>query len=89
MLLNLKKLTTVLSNQEIKVIKATARIIPGIAYPETEKVVSNSRNLLFDTLFPQFEKKDKEIKIQQDKNTSNIVLKINSVIFKSKNVLEK
>jgi len=37
-LLNLKKLITLLSNQEIKVINATARIIPGIAYPDTENI---------------------------------------------------
>ena len=44
--------TTVLSNQATKLIKATARITPGIAYPEIENVVSASNNLLFVTLFP-------------------------------------
>ena len=41
-----------LSNQATKVIKATARITPGIAYPEIENVVKISKNLLFETLFP-------------------------------------
>ena len=31
---------------------ATASITPGIAYPDTEKVVNASSNLLFVTLFP-------------------------------------
>ena len=30
----------------------TARIIPGIAYPDIENVVSISSNLLLETLFP-------------------------------------
>ena len=51
-LLNLKKLITLLSNQEIKVINATARIIPGIAYPDTENIDNDSRILLLETLFP-------------------------------------
>ena len=41
-----------LSNHEIKLMNATAKIIPGIAYPEIEKVVSASKNLLLETLFP-------------------------------------
>ena len=41
-----------LSNQEINVINATARIIPGIAYPDIENVVIISSNLLLETLFP-------------------------------------
>ena len=49
---NSKKSTTVLSNQAIKVIKATARITPGIAYPEIEKVVRKLKNLLRETRFP-------------------------------------
>ena len=52
MVFNLKKLIMLLSNQEIKVINAIARIIPGIAYPETENVVNDSRTLLLETLFP-------------------------------------
>ena len=51
-MLNPKILITLLSNQEMKVINATANIIPGIAYPDIEKVVSASRNLLLETLFP-------------------------------------
>ena len=47
-----KKLTTLLSNHETKVMKATANIMPGIAYPDIEKVVNTSKNLLLDTLFP-------------------------------------
>ena len=31
---------------------ATAKIIPGIAYPDIENVVSASKNLLLETLFP-------------------------------------
>ena len=48
----LKLINKKLSKYETKVIKATASITPGIAYPETEKVVNTSRNLLFVTLFP-------------------------------------
>tara|TARA_B100001750_G_scaffold102575_1_gene81101 strand:+ start:271 stop:429 length:159 start_codon:yes stop_codon:yes gene_type:complete len=48
----LKLKETKLSKKEIKVIKATASITPGMAYPETEKVVNVSRNLLLVTLFP-------------------------------------
>ena len=47
-----KKIIILLSNQEMKVINATAKIIPGIAYPDIEKVVSISKNLLLETLFP-------------------------------------
>ena len=36
----------------MKVINATAKIIPGIAYPEIEKVFNASSNLLLETLFP-------------------------------------
>ena len=50
--LNPKKLITLLSSQETNVIKATANIIPGIAYPDIEKIVNSSRNLLLETLFP-------------------------------------
>ena len=39
--LNPKLLITLLSNHEIKVMNATANIIPGIAYPEIEKVVNS------------------------------------------------
>ena len=46
------KLVIVLSNQDIKVIKATAKIIPGTAYPEIEKVDRKFNNLLLETLFP-------------------------------------
>ena len=72
-----------LSNQEIKVINATARIIPGIAYPDIENVVSISSNLLLETLFPYVEIKAKEINTKLDKKTNNIVFKNNSIIFKS------
>ena len=42
----------VLSNHEINVIYATARIIPGIAYPVIENVENIFNNLLLETLFP-------------------------------------
>ena len=48
----LKLINNKVSKYETKVIKATASITPGIAYPDTEKVVKASRNLLLDTLFP-------------------------------------
>ena len=48
----LKLINTKLSKYETRVIKATASIMPGIAYPDTEKAVNTSRNLLFVTLFP-------------------------------------
>ena len=78
-----KKPITLLSNQEIKVINATAKMTPGIAQPETEKVVNDSKNLLFEIRFPQFEMKAKNINTQQDKNTNKIVFKKRFVIFKS------
>ena len=50
--LSSKKLITVLSNQAIKVINATAKITPGIAYPEIEKVVKIFKSLLRETRLP-------------------------------------
>ena len=50
--LNSRELKMLLSNHETKVMNATAKIIPGIAYPDIEKVVKISKNLLFETLFP-------------------------------------
>ena len=47
-----KVLTIFSSNQAIKVINATARIIPGIAYPDMDKVDKKFKTLFFDTLFP-------------------------------------
>ena len=44
--------TMLLSNHATKVIKATAKITPGIAYPEIDKVVKLFKNLLLETLFP-------------------------------------
>ena len=64
-----------LSNQEIKVINATARIIPGIAYPDIENVVSISSNLLLETPISIIEIKAKEINTKLDKKTNSIVLK--------------
>ena len=72
-----------LSNQEIKVIKATAKIIPGMAQPETEKVVIMLNSLLLVTLFPQLEIKLKEISKILDKKTNNIVFENNFIKFKS------
>ena len=45
-------LITVLSNQAIKVINATAKITPGIAYPEIDNVDRKLRVLFFETRFP-------------------------------------
>ena len=50
--LSSKKLITVLSNQAIKVINATAKITPGMAYPEIEKVVKIFKSLLLETRLP-------------------------------------
>ena len=83
MVLRPKKLMTLLSNQEIKVMKATAKIIPGIAYPEIEKIVNTFNSLLLVTLFPQFVMKLREINIMLDKKTNNIVFKNNFIKFKS------
>ena len=47
-----KDLIKVSSNQAIKVIKDKASITPGIAYPDTDKVVRIFKNLLLDTLLP-------------------------------------
>ena len=54
--------------------KATANIIPGIAYPDIEKVVKTSKNLLFVTLFPQFEINEKKTIKKHDKKTNKSVL---------------
>ena len=50
--LSSKKLITVLSNQAIKVINATAKITPGMAYPEIENVVRIFKSLLLETRLP-------------------------------------
>ena len=39
-------------SQEKKVIKATDKITPGMAYPEIENKLRLSKNLLFDILLP-------------------------------------
>ena len=41
-----------LSNQAIKVINATAKITPGMAYPEIENVVRIFKSLLLETRLP-------------------------------------
>ncbi len=64
-----KDLIILSSNHAIKVIKATANITPGIAYPEIDNVENIFNILLFETLFPQFEIKEKNIKITLDKKT--------------------
>ena len=43
---------TLSSNQAMNVIKATAKITPGIAYPEIDKVDRMFKVLFFVTLFP-------------------------------------
>ena len=47
-----KKLRIVSSNQATKVIYATARIIPGSAYPDMDIVVKKFNVLLFEILLP-------------------------------------
>ena len=49
---NPSDLIMLLSNQAIKVIKATASITPGIAYPEIDNVDRKLRVLFFETRFP-------------------------------------
>ena len=61
----------------MNVIKATAKIIPGIAYTEIENVFNVSKNLLFETLLPQFEIKANNINTQHAKKTSNIIFENN------------
>ena len=78
-----KNLITELSNQAIKLINATARITPGIAYPDMENVVKIFKNLLRETLLPQFEMKEKIIKVIEDKITKYKVFIDNSIKFKS------
>ena len=70
-------------SQEKKEIKATARITPGMAYPDIEKILKLSKNLLLEILFPKLIKKAKEIKIKLDKITNNKVFKFNSIMFVS------
>ena len=62
-------------NQEKKDINATANIIPGIAYPDIEKILRLSKILLFDILFPKFIKKAIVIRTELAKITNNNVLK--------------
>ena len=40
------------SNHAMKVMNAIAKITPGIAYPEIDKVDKKLRNLFFETLLP-------------------------------------
>ena len=40
------------SNHAIKVIKATANITPGIAYPDIDKVDKKFNTLFLETRFP-------------------------------------
>jgi len=47
-----KLLTILSSNQAIKVMKATARITPGIAYPDIDNVDKTFNTLFFETRFP-------------------------------------
>ena len=54
------------SNHAIKVIKATARITPGIAQPEIDKVDKMFKNLFFKTLLPQLEIKEKVITVSNE-----------------------
>ena len=68
---------------EKKDINATANIIPGIAYPDIEKILRLSKILLLDSLFPKFIKKAKDIKIELAKTTNNNVFKFNAIIFVS------
>ena len=45
-------LIIILSNQAIKEINAIAKITPGIAYPEIDKVDKKFKILFLETLFP-------------------------------------
>ena len=49
---NPRDLIMLLSNHAIKVINAIAKITPGIAYPEIDKVDKKFKILLLETLFP-------------------------------------
>ena len=66
---NPSDLIMLLSNQAIKVIKATANITPGIAYPEIDNVERKLRVLFFETLLPQFDINANVIKTRLDKVT--------------------
>ena len=49
---NPKDLFILLSNHAIKLINAIAKITPGIAYPEIDKVDKKFKTLFLETLFP-------------------------------------
>ena len=49
---NPKDLIMLLSNHAIKLINAIAKITPGIAYPEIDKVDKTFKTLFLETLFP-------------------------------------
>ena len=70
-------------NHEKNEIKATASITPGIAYPDIEKKLKLSKNLLFEILLPKFIKNAKLIKTILAKNTNISVLKFSAIIFVS------
>ena len=83
MLIKPKKSVKKSLSQEKKVIKATAKITPGIAYPEIENKLKLSKNLLLDILFPKFIRKEKLTKTKLAKKTRIRVLKFKDQRFVS------
>tara|TARA_B100001057_G_scaffold139155_1_gene138823 strand:+ start:298 stop:546 length:249 start_codon:yes stop_codon:yes gene_type:complete len=69
-------------NKAKKLITETAIIIPGIAYPEIERLVIIFKNLLFKTRLPKLTKKEKKIISNDVKKIKKKVFKFNSIKFK-------
>ena len=74
---NPKDLIILLSNHAIKLINAIAKITPGIAYPEIDKVEKNCKNLLLKILTTKFENNDKQIIISEESIISLMEFRFN------------
>ena len=64
---------------EKKLIIATEITIPGIAYPEIDKLEQILRSLLLIVLMPKFTKKDRLIINNEEIKINFIELKFNSI----------
>ena len=67
---------------EKKLIMETEIIIPGIAYPEIERLEKKFKNLFFKTLLPKFVNRAREITKNAVQNMSMKVLKFNFNMFR-------
>ena len=68
-------------NRERKLIIETAIMMPGIAYPEIERLEIKFKNLLFSTRFPKLTKNEKNIISDDVQNIKKKVFKFISIKF--------